>query len=97
MYLPAGIVVPLSHLTACSLTKGVVYFKVRVFSVYATLSCVDGKHSHLDLTHATGCKLPRLRLYILILLLQLSLHISCTKSHINFLSLHCLSKESIQV
>jgi hypothetical protein len=27
-----------------------------VFSVYATL------HSHLDLTHATGCKLPRLRL-----------------------------------
>jgi hypothetical protein len=24
-------------------------------------SCVDGKHSHLDLTHAIGCKHPRLK------------------------------------
>jgi hypothetical protein len=35
---------------------------IFIVETYDIKSCVDGKHSHLDLTHATGCKHPRLRL-----------------------------------
>jgi hypothetical protein len=39
-------------------TQGESVFRLHNVNI---VGCVDGKHSHLDLTHATGCKHPRLR------------------------------------